>query len=97
MKIQFLYPEYERLGTDRSFDAGLPADVVASYRKRLVFIDGTLNERDFHAIKSLRFKKILDENQMKYSIYLKDKWKLIIKLDNDNQTVIINSITNEEV
>jgi plasmid maintenance system killer protein len=96
MKIKFLHNDHERLGVDSNYDAGLPGDVVSSYRKRLAFIECAYEEGDFYAIKSLRLKKLTGENNMEHSISLIREWYLIIKFDKNDKSVVVISITDQE-
>jgi proteic killer suppression protein len=93
MEIEFKHHDYDRLETDASFDAGLPAEVVRAYRKRLVFIRAAMDQRDFYALKSLHFEKLKGDRQTQHSIRLNKQWRLIIEFaerKNGKTTVIVS-------
>ncbi|MGO4660096.1 type II toxin-antitoxin system RelE/ParE family toxin [Ensifer sp. 2YAB10] len=81
MEIEFADPNYDRLETDAGFTAGFSAPVVKAYRKRIQFIRGAGDERDFYAMKSLHFEKLKGDRDGQHSMRLNDQWRLILRLE----------------
>ncbi|MDP1679032.1 MAG: type II toxin-antitoxin system RelE/ParE family toxin [Candidatus Nitrotoga sp.] len=79
MEIEFKHQSYDRLEIDATFDAGFPLGVVKAYRKRISFIRGACDERDFYAMKSLHFEKLKGDRMGQFSMRLNDQWRLILE------------------
>lgn len=96
MEIEFKHPSYDQLEIDAAFDAEFPLGVVKAYRKRIAFIRGALDERDFYAMKSLHFEKLKGDRAGQYSMRLNDQWRLILEFlpGQSGKVVVIVSIAD---
>lgn len=79
MDVEFDDDDLERLATDPAYNHGLGANVVSAYRKRVQAIQAAVDERDFYAMKSLRFEKLKGKRAHQHSIRLNDQWRLIME------------------
>lgn len=94
MEIDFQTDELKRLKSDASFDAGYERGVVKAYRKRVQFIEASVDERDFYGLKSLHFEKLLGKRKGFFSMRLNDQWRLVLKFrkERTGKTVVVISI-----
>ncbi|HET8629887.1 MAG TPA: type II toxin-antitoxin system RelE/ParE family toxin [Thermomicrobiales bacterium] len=94
MDVAFGTDELDRLETDSAFSMGLPEGVVSAYRKRLQIIRSAPDERDFYALKSLRYEKLKGRRQHQRSMRLNARYRLIVELDGsrDDRRVTIVGI-----
>jgi toxin HigB-1 len=94
MEIKFKEEWLDQLETDASFDGGLPVAVVKSYRKKIGFIRGALDERDFYVMHSLNFEKLKGKREGQYSMRLNDQWRLILefKASESGKIVLVVSV-----
>ncbi len=96
MEIEFEDDSLRRLEVDAAYDAGHGREVVKAFRKRMQFIRGAPDERDFYQMKSLHFEKLQGDRDGQHSMRLNQQWRLIlrfIKRDNGKAVAII-SITD---
>lgn len=96
MEIQFKHQSYDRLEIDAAFDAGFPLSAIKAYRKRLAFIRGAIDERDFYAMKSLHFEKLKGNRDGQFSMRLNDQWRLILEFLSEQNGKIIVVISIED-
>lgn len=96
MEIEFADLSYDRLEVDASLTGEFSAAVVKAYRKRIQLIRGADDERDFYALKSLHFEKLMGAREGQYSMRLNDQWRLILKLKRkpEGKLVVVISITD---
>ncbi len=93
MKWRFANKRLARLYSQRSYTAGLPAEVVRKFRMRVQFIDKATDLRDLRAIKAHRFEKLKGDRSHQYSIRLNRQFRLILELEQDadgNVVVLVN-------
>jgi proteic killer suppression protein len=81
MQVVFADDDLDRLETDPSFDGGLPQGVVRAYRKCLQVIRSAPDERDFYALKSLRFERLKGKRQHQRSMRLNAQLRLVLELE----------------
>ena len=80
MKIEYRDKQnLKQVEKDDSLDGMLPTGVGKSFRKKINFIKGTLNEGDIVAWQSLRYEKLKGERKGQKSIRLNDQWRLIFE------------------
>lgn len=96
MDVSFAGGGLDRLDADPSFDLGLPQGVVKAYRKRLQLIRGASDERDFYALKSLRFEKLKGKRQHQYSMRLNDQFRLVVELEGGRGTKLVKIVGVED-
>lgn len=93
MKARHKKKALDRLETDKDYDGGFPPEVVKAFRKRMQFIRSAMDERDFRALRGLRFKRMEGDRRHQYSIRLNDQWRLIIEFEGrgrEKTALIIN-------
>lgn len=81
MEIEFDDPDYDRLEIDPSFTLGWPHEIASLYRRRIAFIRAAHDERDFYALRGLRFEKLRGDREGQYSMRLNDQWRLTLRLN----------------
>lgn len=81
MDAHFANERLERLATDPSFNAGLPAGAVKGYRKVVGWILAAQDERDLRQMRSLRLEKLRGDRSHQHSMRLNDQYRLIVELD----------------
>ena len=55
-------------------------EVIRGFRKAIRFIRSANDERDFWAMRSLRFEKLKGNRAHQYSMRLNDQWRLILEI-----------------
>jgi proteic killer suppression protein len=90
MQIVFANGDLDRLEIDKAYTANLNQALVKAYRSKINIIRRVNDERDFYALKSLRFEKLEGKRKHQYSMRLNDKYRLIIELikNNPNDKVV---------
>jgi proteic killer suppression protein len=78
MEVRFDDNKYDRLETDRDYDAGFPKGVVSAYRKRLRFIRAARDVRDVTAMQSFALTVETSRSHQTYCIPLADEFSLEI-------------------
>lgn len=89
MKVRFADAELDRLETDPSFEGNRASGVVKAFRKRMQMIRAALDERDFYAMKSLRFEKLKGARQKQHSMRLNDQWRLILEFEGEGTMKVV--------
>jgi proteic killer suppression protein len=69
------------LETDPAVTGGFPAGVVKAFRKRMQFIRSAVDERDFYAMRSLRYEKLKGGRSHQHSMRLNDQFRLVIEYE----------------
>ncbi len=80
MQMRFADDSLDRLETEKD-DGSRPAAVVKAYRKRIQQIRDAQDERDFRAMRSLRFEKLKGKRRHQWSMRLNDQWRLILEFE----------------
>ena len=96
MQVEHARKDLERLEADPAFHAGFARDVVVAYRKRMQLIRAAQDERDFYALKSLRFEKLKGARAHQRSMRLNDQWRLIIEIKQASPKNIIRIVAIED-
>ena len=96
MEVEFKDKHLDRLESEGNFESGHSADVVKAYRKRMQFIRNAPDERDFYALKSLRFEKLKGDRQHQYSMRLNDQWRLILEFKEESTSKLVVVICIED-
>ena len=94
MRVEFTDKDLERLEQDARYDAGLANPIVRAFRKRMQAIRSAVDERDFFALRSMKFEKLKGQRASEYSMRLNNQWRLILKLEGKGKEkrVVIVSI-----
>lgn len=79
--VRFEDDDLDRLETDPSFTGGYAAPLITSFRKKMQFIRGAQDERDFYSMRSARFERLKGQRDHQYSMRLNDQWRLILEFD----------------
>lgn len=84
MRFQFEDDDLRRLYTDSGFRLrAYNADITRQFRKKVGFLKAAADERDLYNYRALRFEKLLGGRTGQHSIRLNDQWRLIVRLDDD--------------
>lgn len=92
MDVEFDDDDLDRLETDTQFTAGYAQEIVRSYRMRLQQIRAFTDERDFYALKSLHFEKLVGDREGQSSIRLNKKWRLIMQIRGSHPCKVVGII-----
>jgi len=92
MDVEFDDENLDRLDIDAHFTAGLPQEVVRSYRKRMQQIRAFKDEREFYALKSLHFEKLKGDRNGQSSVRLNLQWRLIIEVRGSHPCKVIGIV-----
>ena len=95
MEVQFTDDNLNKLETDSTFTCGWTQAIVKAFRRRMLQIRAAKDERDFYALKSLRFEKLKGTRQNQHSMRLNDQYRLIIELESQSPTKIVKIISIE--
>jgi toxin HigB-1 len=93
MEVEFDDDSLDRLETDATCSVGDPS-VDRGYRKVMQAIRAAVDERDFYAMKSLRFEKLKGARSHEHSMRINKQWRLILELVGDapNKKVRVKKI-----
>ncbi|MGL4232634.1 MAG: type II toxin-antitoxin system RelE/ParE family toxin [Casimicrobium sp.] len=96
MEVRFDDEKLSRLETDPTFTNGFDQSIVKAFRKRMQAIRAAPDERDFYAMKSLHFEKLVGDREGQNSMRLNDQWRLILRLEKTEtgKIVVVISITD---
>jgi|SRR5215216_1166463 len=96
MDMRFADSALERMYTDPAYSGGWAPSIVAAYRKRVGTIEAAMDERDFFALRSLRFEKLKGKRNHQYSMRLNDQWRLILEFEGKGPGKIVAIISIED-
>lgn len=94
MDVEFDDDGLDRLEADFQFTAGFDKAIVRGFRKLMQAIRAATDERDFYAMKSLRFEKLEGKRDHERSMRINDKYRLILELKGEapNKKVRVKGI-----
>src|SRR5258706_15973107 len=94
MRVRHANGKLERLEHDEAYEAGFSGEIATMYRKRMQFIRAAVDERDFYALKSLRYEKLKGKRAHQRSMRLNKQFRLVIETRDqpDGKTIVILSI-----
>ena len=92
MDVEFGDEGLSRLASDQTQDAGYSRGVGKAYRNRINFIRQATDERDFYAMKSLRFEKLKGKRSHQRSMRLNNQWRLVVEIEQNPKRIRIVSI-----
>lgn len=81
MNVRYLDRKLERVERDASYHGSLGAEVAKAFRKRMQFIRAAADERDFYAMKSLRYERLRGQREGQRSLRLNDQWRLVLRVE----------------
>ena len=79
-EVWFKDESLDQLEKDANYDAGHSQAIVKAFRKRMQYIRAAIDERDFYALKSLRFERLKGQRSNQHSMRLNDQWRLILEI-----------------
>jgi|SRR5690606_12423888 len=94
MEFEYADEDLARLASDAAYTGSWSAEIVRKFRMLVTLIRNAKDERDFYALKSLRYEKLRGSRQHQRSMRLNKQWRLIIELHGDtpNRKVLIVAI-----
>ena len=81
MNVRHLDRKLERVERDASYHGALGWEVAKAFRKRMQFIRAAADERDFYAMKSLRYEKLRGNREGQRSLRLNDQWRIVLRIE----------------
>ena len=74
------------------YNAGHGVEVVRGFRKVMRFIRAAKDERDFMAMRGLRFEKLKGNRSHQHSFRINDRWRLVVEIEKDEPKNIVHII-----
>ncbi|MBI2908681.1 MAG: type II toxin-antitoxin system RelE/ParE family toxin [Chloroflexi bacterium] len=96
MDVVFASDELDKLETDPSFTAGYAEAIVNAFRKVMQLIRNAPDERDFYALRGLRFEKLAGSRRRQHSMRLNDQYRLIAELDKRASGTVVKIVGIED-
>ncbi len=95
MDFRFSKAKLQKLYTKGTGAHDYPESVVDSFLRRVRTIDAAKDERDLRVPASVHFEKLKGRYAESYSMRLKDRWRLILRIvtEEDRKIVVIDEIT----
>jgi proteic killer suppression protein len=95
MEFRFSDRKLEKLYTEGAEAHKYAEGVVDAFLRRVRRIDAAKDERDLRVPASVHFEKLKGDRAGRYSMRLKDRWRLILRIvtDEEQKTVVIDEIT----
>lgn len=85
MRFTFQKKSLSDLYEGRKNNPKLSAQVTKAFERVVAVIKAARDERDFYELKSLRFEKLKGDRSEDRSLRLTDQFRLIVRLQNDEQ------------
>ena len=94
MEVEFASADLEAMWAEIGPHGDFAQAVLKIYRRRIQFIRGATDERDFYAMKSLHYEKLKGKRSHQHSMMLNKKWRLIVEIipGTPKNTVLIVAI-----
>ena len=89
MDVEFADSLLEQLETDLGCNAGYGVGVVRGFRKVMRFIRAARDERDFVAMRGLRFEKLKGKRDHQHAFRLNDQWRLVVEIRKPDAATIV--------
>lgn len=96
MKFRIVSDDLQRIYIDPSYDGEFGRPVARAFRKLVQIIVGAIDERDFYAMRSLRFEKLKGERSHQRSMRLNDQWRLILEVEKSEPKNVIVILSIED-
>ena len=81
MEVEFDDPDLDRLEVDPQFSGGFSPSIVRGFRKAMQAIRAAHDERDLHASRGFRFKKLKGSRSPERSMRLNKQWRLYLVIE----------------
>lgn len=85
MEVRFDDDQLADLFSNPEATSGVSQAVDKAFRKRIQFILLAKDERDFYAMRGLRFEKLKGARKHQRSMRLNDQWRLIIEFESEGK------------
>jgi proteic killer suppression protein len=82
-EVTFQDESLERIEREAGYRGEYSQGVYKAFRRRMQLIRASKDERDFYALKSLRFEKLKGQRSHQYSMRLNDQWRLILEIEGE--------------
>ncbi len=96
MEIRFATADLQRLYCDPAFAGGHAPAIVTAFRKVVGIIQAAADERDFRALRSLRFEKLKGKRTHQHSMRLNDQWRLVVELEGKGADKVVSIVSIED-
>jgi len=97
MEVEFADGKLEAIETDHAIQATrLPPEVIASCRRKLIFLRNAPDERTLRNWKSLHYEKLDGKREGQRSIRLNDQWRMVFELIEDKSPPKIRVLSVED-
>jgi toxin HigB-1 len=96
MDVEFADESLDRLEVDIQFTAGFDRAIVKGFRKAMQAIRAAPDERDFYALKGLRFEKLEGARSHQRSMRVTGQWRLIVELHGGAPNKVVRVIGIED-
>ena len=96
MKISFSNKDLRDLFYAEKPPKGISANVLRGFQKKVNFIKNAKDLQDIRNWKSLHFEKLTGDRQGQYSIAIDDSWRIILRIEKDENgnLIFILELTN---
>jgi proteic killer suppression protein len=95
MEVEFVNSELEPM--EQAGVNGRFSEAIGNgFRKVLRFIRAALDERDFRAMRSLKFEKLKGNRSHQHSFRINDQWRLVVEIKKATPKNIIQLIEIED-
>ena len=90
MRVKFATSDLQQLYEDEAFvSPRFGRDLVRAYRKNVGFAAAAASEQDLRNYRALRLEKLRGDRAGQHSIRLNDQWRLILRLETDDEGRVI--------
>lgn len=96
MEVEIADEELQNLLQKGPGDSVYSPGVAKAFRRRIIDILAAHDERDLHAFRSWRFKKLSGSRTHQRSVRLNDQWRLIIEIEKGHSGNTIHIISIED-
>lgn len=96
MEVEFADDSLDRLEVDPQYTAGFDRATIKGFRKTMQVIRAAPDERDFYALKGLRFEKLEGARSHQRSMRLTIQWRLILELRGEAPSKVVRIIGIED-
>ncbi|MGY4281224.1 proteic killer suppression protein [Bradyrhizobium sp. LM2.7] len=96
MEVEFADANLDRLEIELQFTAAFDRATIKGFRKTMQIILAAPDERDFYALKGLRFEKLEGQRSHQRSMRLTKQWRLIVELHGEAPKKVVRIIGIED-
>lgn len=89
MEVRFEDDKLKRLWSDPDTKTRLPQGIVKLFRRRIQYIRAADDERDFYALRSLKFEEMKSAPGI-YSMELNKQYRLELEFDGTGRAKVVN-------